>query len=203
MPERPPANAATARYWAHMWRTPSAHTAAAALELCRAPLILPRPTAEWRATLAASDATGALLLAVGAVALAPLTEELFFRGYVLPALTKWMHPALAVSAAAKLVASFKPLQAAHTALMGLLAARPQVVVSAALFAAAHPPSAFAAQLLLGTVLGTACVAARGNLAAPLTGHALYNGLLVLGAILFGVSGAESGGGGGFSAPAGM
>jgi membrane protease YdiL (CAAX protease family) len=76
-------------------------------------------------------------------------------------------------------------------------------VSAALFAAAHPPSAFAAQLLLGTVLGAACVAARGNLVAPLAGHALYNGLLVAGAIIFGVSAGSSGVAGGGAPPAGM
>jgi len=52
---------------------------------------------EWRQMLAEEDATSAALLAVGAVLLAPATEELYFRGYLLPSLTKWMSPAAAVS----------------------------------------------------------------------------------------------------------
>lgn len=46
--------------------------------------------------LASSDSGSITLVAASAVLLAPLSEEIFFRGYVLPSLTKWMHPAAAV-----------------------------------------------------------------------------------------------------------
>lgn len=113
--------------------------------------------AEWREMLSTSDASSAAILGVGAVLLAPVTEELLFRGYVLPSLTKWMHPAAAVA------------------------------LSSCLFAAAHPPGTFVAQLMLGVVLGAACVASRGNLMAPTLGHAAYNGLVVTAAVLLAVN----------------
>ncbi len=67
----------------------------------------------------------------------------------------------------------------------------QVAASSLLFAAAHPPSAFLVEALLGAALGTACVAARGNLVAPVLAHAAYNGLVVSAALLL----ARVGGGG--------
>jgi membrane protease YdiL (CAAX protease family) len=56
----------------------------------------------------------------------------------------------------------------------------KVALSSVAFAAAHPPAAAPAELLLGLALGAAVIAARGNLAAPVIGHCLYNGA-VLGA----------------------
>jgi membrane protease YdiL (CAAX protease family) len=53
-----------------------------------------------------------------------------------------------------------------------------VAASSLLFAAAHPPEQLLPQLLLGAALGTACVSARGNLLAPLLGHAAYNAAIV-------------------------
>lgn len=67
-------------------------------------------------------------------------------------------------------------------------------MSALFFAAAHPPAAFLPELLLGAVLGTACVAARGNLVAPTLAHAAYNGLIVAAAVL--LRGVDVSGGGG-------
>lgn len=55
--------------------------------------------------LSEEAAPSAALLALSAVVLAPASEELMFRGYLLPTLTKWMGPAAAVSA---LVVSLPP-----------------------------------------------------------------------------------------------
>jgi hypothetical protein len=53
---------------------------------------------EWRHLAGLhADKGGVLALVLGAVVLAPLTEEFFFRGFVLPSLTKWVNPLLAVS----------------------------------------------------------------------------------------------------------
>jgi membrane protease YdiL (CAAX protease family) len=76
---------------------------------------------------------------------------------------------------------------------------PQVGLSAALFAAAHPPGAFLPELLLGAILGAACVAAGGSLLTPLLGHALYNGLIVTAALALAAGGGGGGVGGGGSA----
>lgn len=46
--------------------------------------------------LAEGGVPGAALLALNVVALAPASEELMFRGFVLPVLTRWMSPAAAV-----------------------------------------------------------------------------------------------------------
>lgn len=55
---------------------------------------------EWRHLAGLhADKAGVFALVLGAVVLAPLTEEFFFRGYVLPSLTKWVNPLLAVSGA--------------------------------------------------------------------------------------------------------
>ncbi|GBF90585.1 hypothetical protein Rsub_03157 [Raphidocelis subcapitata] len=123
---------------------------------------------EWGQVVSVeSEGAATAALAIGAVVLAPLSEELFFRGFLLPALTKWMPTAAAVG------------------------------VSAALFAAAHPPGAFLPELLLGAVLGAACVAAGGSLLTPLLAHAAYNGLIVAAALAL----AAGGGGGGGGMPA--
>lgn len=100
---------------------------------------------EWRHLAGLhADKTGVAALVLGAVVLAPLTEEFYFRGFVLPSLTKWMNPLLAVP------------------LTGLL------------FASAHPADAFPAEALLGSILSLSLLAADGNLLVPLLGHALYN-----------------------------
>lgn len=53
---------------------------------------------EWRHLAGLhADKAGVFALVLGAVVLAPLTEEFFFRGFVLPSLTKWVNPLLAVS----------------------------------------------------------------------------------------------------------
>lgn len=76
---------------------------------------------------------------------------------------------------------------------------PQVAASSLVFAAAHPAPAFPSELLLGAALGAACVAARGNLAAPVLAHALYNGAVVAAALVLkgggGSGGAALGGAG--------
>lgn len=100
---------------------------------------------EWRhlAGMHADKASVAALV-LGAVVLAPLTEEFFFRGFVLPSLTKWVNPLVAVP------------------LTGLL------------FASAHPADAFPAEALLGSILSLSLLAADGNLLVPLLAHSLYN-----------------------------
>ncbi|KAF8062934.1 hypothetical protein HT031_003773 [Scenedesmus sp. PABB004] len=104
---------------------------------------------EWRhlAGLRAGDA-GTAAVVLGALLLAPTLEEVFFRGYVLPSLTTWTHPAAAT------------------------------VLSALFFASAHPSDAFAAELLLGCVFGAALLAGDGNLAVPLLAHSLYNAFVL-------------------------
>lgn len=70
-----------------------------------------------------------------------------------------------------------------------IAPLPQVTASSLLFAAAHPAGALLPELLLGCVLGAALIAARGNLAAPVLGHAIYNGVVLAASL------AKAGGGG--------
>jgi membrane protease YdiL (CAAX protease family) len=67
-----------------------------------------------------------------------------------------------------------------------------VAISSAFFAAAHPPAAFIPEFLLGTVLGAAFLGARGNLAAPVLGHAAYNAVVVAAAALLAAGGGQQG-----------
>jgi membrane protease YdiL (CAAX protease family) len=98
-----------------------------------------RSTNAWP-TVAAACAT------IKVVALAPALEETFFRGFLLPTLTRWLTLPAAVAAAA------------------------------AAFALAHvaPPAVTAQAFAGGLVFGGTLVAARGNLAAPILAHAAYN-----------------------------
>jgi trimeric autotransporter adhesin len=105
----------------------------------------------------AAEAAGAAAVAFvrffGAVALAPAWEELYCRGL--------------------LVAAARPL-------LGEVGAATGAAVAFAAFL--HPASQFPQQLSLGLVLSFASLAARGNLAVPFLGHALYNaGVLAAGA----------------------
>lgn len=85
---------------------------------------------------------------LGALVLAPATETLFFQGWALPGLTKWVHPWIAV------------------------------LLSGLLFASAHPADAFPAEALLGTVLSLSLIAADGNLVVPLLAHVMYNSVVL-------------------------
>jgi membrane protease YdiL (CAAX protease family) len=59
-----------------------------------------------------------------------------------------------------------------------------VAASAALFAAAHlDPGSALPLLLLGALLGAATLRAGGNLVVPFVAHSLYNGAVLLGAVL--------------------
>jgi membrane protease YdiL (CAAX protease family) len=126
--------------------------------------------AEWRSLAALHDhhqasaaglppppsplSPGFAALVLGAVLLAPATEELLFRGYLLPSLA-----GLGL-----------PLPAA-------------VALDAAAFAAVHPAeggaAGYAAEALLGALLAGAAVAGGGNLAVPLVAHAGYNAIVLL------------------------
>lgn len=104
---------------------------------------------EWRHLAGLhQDDVGTLALVLGALLLAPATEELYFRGYVLPSLTKWAHPGLAVL------------------LTGLL------------FASAHPADSFLPEALLGVILSGSLLAADGNLLVPLLAHSMYNAVVL-------------------------
>uniref|UniRef100_A0A383VMF1 CAAX prenyl protease 2/Lysostaphin resistance protein A-like domain-containing protein n=1 Tax=Tetradesmus obliquus TaxID=3088 RepID=A0A383VMF1_TETOB len=104
---------------------------------------------EWRHLAGLhQDDVGTLALVLGALLLAPATEELYFRGYVLPSLTKWTHPGLAVL------------------LTGLL------------FASAHPADSFLPEALLGCILSGSLLAADGNLLVPLLAHSMYNAVVL-------------------------
>ena len=84
--------------------------------------------------------------ALKVVAVAPPLEEAFFRGFLLPTLTRWL-----------------PLPAA-------------AALSSAAFAGLHfAPAPVTAQAFAGGLaFSAALVGARGNLAAPILAHALYN-----------------------------
>ena len=69
-------------------------------------------------------------------------------------------------------------------------------MSSLLFAATHPPATFAPELLIGAVLGTSLIAARGSLVAPLIAHAAYNGFVFASGLLLSGTQAAGGGGGG-------
>ena len=90
-----------------------------------------------------------LLLAITLVVLAPVCEEIFFRGYLYPALRNRMDK------------------------------QPAMIVNGLLFAAAHfELIGFLPRFLLGWGL---CYIYERNrtLGAPITGHAIYNGLILL------------------------
>lgn len=128
--------------------------------------------------------------AVGAVVAAPLLEEGLFRGYILPSLTKWMHPGTAVSMPCSLprcctvcvclcMALFRPCVSCWGSEDAALPARrAQVLVSSALFAAAHPAADALPEFTLGCLFGSMLLAAEGNLAVPILCHGLYNGLVL-------------------------
>ena len=68
---------------------------------------------------------------------------------------------------------------------------PQVALSAAIFSASHlQPANAEALLVLGAVLGSATLQARGNLAVPMVAHGLYNAAVLLGASLLAGQAAE-------------
>eukprot|EP00775_Hariotina_reticulata_P005170 gene5170-5408_t len=104
---------------------------------------------EWRHLAGLGDSPSTIALVVGALVLAPVTEEYFFRGFVLPSLTKWVHPAVAVL------------------LTGLL------------FASAHSSEAFLPEALLGVILSAALLAGDGNILVPLLAHCLYNSFVLV------------------------
>jgi membrane protease YdiL (CAAX protease family) len=109
------------------------------------------------AAAAGGGPAAAAALFAAAALLAPAAEELAYRGFLLPALRAAGAPAPAA-----------------------------VALSALAFAAAHLEPAGAPQLtVVGLALGGAAAAAGGNLAAPLVGHALYNGALAAAALLGG------------------
>lgn len=112
------------------------------------------PAAAAAASVASPAAATAVAAArfVGAVFLAPAWEELYCRGLLMAVLRPYA---------------------------GELGA---AAFSALFFAAAlHPAAEFQQQLSLGLVLSLTAVAARGNLAAPFLGHALYNAGVLLAA----------------------
>jgi membrane protease YdiL (CAAX protease family) len=109
------------------------------------------------AAAAGGGPAAAAALFAAAALLAPAAEELAYRAFLLPAL-------------------------------GALGAPPPaaVALSSLAFAGAHlDPAGFPQLAVVGLALGTAATAARGNLAAPLVGHALYNGALAAAALLGG------------------
>jgi membrane protease YdiL (CAAX protease family) len=123
---------------------------------------------EGGAPAAAAPTSVALAVAAtrfaGAVALAPAWEELYCRGLLMAALRPYVGELGAAGAAAVFFA-----------------------------AALHPAAEFQQQLTLGLVLSFAAVAARGNLAVPFLGHAMYNaGVLAAAAAV--VGGGVGGGG---------
>ncbi len=95
-----------------------------------------------------ASAAAAACVCLSAVVVAPPLEEAFFRGFLLPTLTRWLPPAAAVAA------------------------------SSAVFAAVHfaPALGTAQTFAVGAVLGAVLLSARGNLAAPMLAHAGYNAL---------------------------
>lgn len=106
-------------------------------------------SSDLASVLSASGPVGSAALMAASVVLAPATEELLYRGFLLQALRAHKLP------------------------------EPGAVgVSALLFAAAHFTPAGVPQLMIvGSAFGAAAVAANYNLAAPWVAHALYNGAL--------------------------
>ncbi len=89
-----------------------------------------------------------LLLAFTLVVLAPICEEIFFRGYLYPALRNRLER------------------------------QPAMIINGLLFAAAHfEIVGFLPRFLLGWGL-CYIYERKGNLSGPMTGHALYNGLIL-------------------------
>jgi CAAX protease family protein len=89
------------------------------------------------------------LLFVTLVVLAPVCEEIFFRGYLYPALRNRMDM------------------------------QPAMLINGAMFAAAHfEPIGFLPRFFLGYGL-CYIYEKRRNLSGPIAGHALYNGLILL------------------------
>lgn len=94
------------------------------------------------------------LLFVTLVLLAPLCEEIFFRGYLYPALRNRMDR------------------------------QPAMLLNGVLFAAAHfEVIGFLPRFLLGYGL-CYMYERRHNLVGPITGHALYNGMILVMSVLF-------------------
>jgi membrane protease YdiL (CAAX protease family) len=90
-----------------------------------------------------------VLLFITLVILAPLCEEIFFRGYLYPALRNRMDR------------------------------QPAMLINGLLFAAAHFEwFGFLPRFLLGYGL-CYIYEKQGNLSGPITGHALYNGIILL------------------------
>lgn len=118
-------------------------------------LEVPLETQEMVRVLAEARGVGLrLYLALLAVVVAPLTEEVLFRGVLLPALCKWMSPLLAV------------------------------VLSSLLFAAFHMHLGnFMALFLLSLGLSLAYAHTR-SLAVPVAMHALFNAVPVVVLMVF-------------------
>ena len=123
------------------------------------------PPDQAAAAASAAAAAAAAARVAGAVVLAPAWEELYCRGLLAAAARPYVGPAGG--------AAFSAL--AFAALL-------------------HPPAQFPQQLSLGLVLSLSALAARGNLAVPFLGHALYNaGVLAAGAAAGGSGGAAGSG----------
>eukprot|EP00955_Chlamydomonas_euryale_P073199 361649-Chlamydomonas_euryale.AAC.3 len=106
------------------------------------------PPSDLVSLVQASGMSGLALLVLDNALVAPITEELVFRGLLLPALAAPLGSTRAAAAACALA-----------------------------FAGYHlgsPLRDLAALTLLGGALGWAMVTARGNLFAPTVGHVLYN-----------------------------
>ncbi len=129
-------------------------TAACALLLIAAPdLLLPAtsPAAAGSGTdygarvLGGSSAPAAFMLVLSAVVIGPLTEEIVFRGLLLPSMAVWMG--------------------LPSALLG----------SSIAFAMWHMSVTDLPSLtVLGLCLAACCVGCRGNLAGSVLAHSLYN-----------------------------
>lgn len=110
---------------------------------------------DMQVAIQASTSAQMLMLYLASAILAPLSEELLYRGYLLSSL--------------RLVG------------MNRMVA---VLLSALLFAVAHLQVPAVPQLfLVGLCLGSAVISCNGNVASSFVGHALYNSLLFLNLVL--------------------
>jgi membrane protease YdiL (CAAX protease family) len=105
----------------------------------------------------------------------PLAEELLCRGYILGLVTQWWQARRAGSRAPFVEAFDKRSlhQLAPGAWTGVA-----VVVSALAFASGHAPAQWLAALAYGVLMASLWIV-RGDLLAPITAHAVTNGVLYL------------------------
>ncbi|GMH40278.1 hypothetical protein BSKO_08182 [Bryopsis sp. KO-2023] len=100
--------------------------------------------------LETNDISTTLGASVLAVLLAPILEELIYRGFLLPSLLKWFKPPAAVA------------------------------ITSAVFAAAHcNPKLSVGFFVAGCAYGGGYVLSGGNLAVATLGHAMYNSAIVV------------------------